>query len=659
VVLVWTFGFRFFDPALDEDHFRMISQGRQVAVYGELPFRDFDDPGIFLQIFTSATLQRLFGHSLLAQVLFDVLMLSIAAALTYWLAARVSRSVPIGLVVTLFAVAMYPRLKQHQVVLLPVLGLLACWAYADRPTPRRLLTLAFLTALAFLLRHDQGVYLGIAVVATLLAVHWAEGPLRVLRRGAAYGVSTAALLLPFLAFLQANGGMVEYFRAASDYVRSEANRQQALLLPAFAVRSNAPLLAVEPPPAGRVKVRWAEQVSREERAELERQYRLGNPSLDRGDSRLTTWTYDLLDGSERNLRALVRDRQVADTDGIDRARFVLSRPSEPFFVEWLRSFPLFWIRIAPGLVHSANGLPWLYYLYVAVPLLALSSLLWERLRHGSSADTPGLLATATLAMAALPAIRIPLDERLADAAAPIAILGAWLLARWLGWLSATTPTISAESAAAGHRRASNRWRVLAGGPRAGGALLLLACTWASIASIPETATRVAEARTAPDPAALARRGALLVANLSESRTEIRAGLSGDLQRFSRYLRECTAPDQRALATWFAPPLYFASERGFAGRQLFWFRGYSSSEEEQRRTLEKMGRESVPVIIDRLNRADATRAFPLVHAHIDEHYRVAWESRPQSGEGVAYRVLVDRRITPTGTFEPGGFPCYRS
>jgi hypothetical protein len=658
-ISVWTFAFRFFDPALDEDHFRMMSQGRQVAAYGELPIRDFDDPGIFLQIFTSAALQSLFGHSFLAQVLFDVLILSIAAGLTCWLAGRAARSIPLGLTVTLLTVAMYPRLKQHQVVFLPVLGLFACWAYADRRSLPRLVILGIITALAFLLRHDLGVYVGVTVAATLLAVHWSEGFGILLRRGGVYAVSAALPLLPFLLFLQANGGVIQYFRAASDYIRSEANRQRAFTLPAFNVLPDAPLLAIEPPPAGQVKVRWSERISRDDQAELERQYRLANPSLDRGDSRLTTWKYDLLDGSESNLRSLVRDRRVEDTSGIDRARYALTRESEPFFAEWLRAIPLFWIRIAPGLVHGGNGLRWLYYLFAAVPLLVVSMVLLAFLRRRQVLETPHLLTTAALALAILPSIRMPLDERLADAAAPIAILGAWLLARWLGFRSISIPRPSwQQTLVEQEHRAKRGWpRLAAAVLRVGAALLLLGLTWASITSIPETATRLNEARTVPNPPALVQRGMQIIANLRKPPAETRAGVSDDLDRFSDYLRACTSPDQRVLATWFAPPLYFASERGLAGRHLFWFRGYASSEEEQRRTIEKMRRESVPIIIDRLNRPDTTRAFPLVQAYIDEHYQIGWESRAQAGNGVAYRVLVDRRITPRGTFEPGGYPCH--
>ena len=56
--------------ALTNDHFGRISPARQIAQYGELPFRDFLDPGYFLTEFSSAALLRIFGDTLLGEWLF-------------------------------------------------------------------------------------------------------------------------------------------------------------------------------------------------------------------------------------------------------------------------------------------------------------------------------------------------------------------------------------------------------------------------------------------------------------------------------------------------------------------------------------------------------------------------------------------------------------
>src|SRR5215208_5380523 len=90
IVFFGTFVLRFLSLELDNDHFRMITQGRQVVAYGELPFRDFVDPGIFLQILASAAAQALFGYNVLGEALLTVFFLALSAALTFLLASRAS-----------------------------------------------------------------------------------------------------------------------------------------------------------------------------------------------------------------------------------------------------------------------------------------------------------------------------------------------------------------------------------------------------------------------------------------------------------------------------------------------------------------------------------------------------------------------------------------
>jgi hypothetical protein len=73
------------------------------------------------------------------------------------------------------------------------------------------------------------------------------------------------------------------------------------------------------PPGGLVHVRWDTSVDASARQELEARFRLtdGEPL---GES---TWRYDLLDPSRDNIRDLVKDPAVADTEHIDRSRFTL------------------------------------------------------------------------------------------------------------------------------------------------------------------------------------------------------------------------------------------------------------------------------------------------------------------------------------------------
>lgn len=95
-------------------------------------------------------------------------------------------------------------------------------------------------------------------------------------------------------------------------------------------------LTYEPAPA--VRVRWRDGVTSERRAALERKYQLSNPRVPN-----PSIAYDLLDTRQSNIRALVLDPDVADTNDIDRDRFEV-----PFTGEYGES----WMWVAhrtPGL----------------------------------------------------------------------------------------------------------------------------------------------------------------------------------------------------------------------------------------------------------------------------------------------------------------------
>jgi hypothetical protein len=70
-------------------------------------------------------------------------------------------------------------------------------------------------------------------------------------------------------------------------------------------------LTIEPAPT--ISIRWREDVTAARRAELERSFLLVAT-----EQQGTTFRYDLLDTRRSNLEALLKERDVADTAGIDR-----------------------------------------------------------------------------------------------------------------------------------------------------------------------------------------------------------------------------------------------------------------------------------------------------------------------------------------------------
>ena len=91
---------RFNDPeggfgGLTDDHFFYLVRGWQM-LYGDLPYRDFVDPGAPLTFAIAALVQMAFGRGTWSEVVFCATALSAASALTYWLARRASGSTAVG-----------------------------------------------------------------------------------------------------------------------------------------------------------------------------------------------------------------------------------------------------------------------------------------------------------------------------------------------------------------------------------------------------------------------------------------------------------------------------------------------------------------------------------------------------------------------------------
>ena len=90
------------------DEFGYLARARQIQA-GDVPFRDFNDPGWFLTDYVSAGAQWLGGYNLRSQALLTIGMLSIAAVLTFLLAWRAAGSLLAALVAVAIQIALDPR----------------------------------------------------------------------------------------------------------------------------------------------------------------------------------------------------------------------------------------------------------------------------------------------------------------------------------------------------------------------------------------------------------------------------------------------------------------------------------------------------------------------------------------------------------------------
>lgn len=617
-----TFLFRYITIDFPNDHFVHLSRARQIAL-GEVPIRDFFDPGLILQYYVSAAALIVSGDTLLGEALLTVSLVALGTALSFVLAARASRSVPIALVATVAAAATMPRLYSYPKVLLYVLALASGWYYSRAPRAPRLGLLTLITAVAFLFRPDHGVYIGVAIVALIVLLH-----VRDLRRGLVallqYGAATVVLLTPLFVFLAANVGIANYY-VSSDAQARDIMTPRLLRLP-FTMDRSAPLVALERAPEPRIRVRWSPAVQDAERRERESRYQLAN-GLMVDDS---TWSYVVTDASGRNLRALISDPLVADTHGIDRHGGELARPEA--WRDTLRRMR--GMRINPGIFTPENALAWLYYLTVALPLAGslILAVAWHRGRLGPSERAAVGMTVLLCLVINQGLIRDNPRVRLPDVAAVAAVLGAWVAAVWLG-------------------RPIGRRRLAAG--TIAGALTV----W-SAGTVGGAGERLRASGILRAPASIPERIISVTNELRRSPIDVWApeGSAG-IRALTRYIHTCTTPEDRVLVTWFEPGVFFYAQRRFAGGQVYLDPGWHDSPDDQLLTIARMKTQRVPIVLVRAEVEHLyEQRFSLVHDYVRERYRTA--ARSTFGADQEYAVLVDRYVQPSGRYEPLDLPCYR-
>ncbi|MEQ1761019.1 MAG: hypothetical protein ABL986_22155 [Vicinamibacterales bacterium] len=228
LAFVVTFVFRYNAPegsfgGLTDDHFFYVTQGWQM-LFGELPDRDYFEPGAPLMLVISAALQTLTGRSVWSEYWFCTGAIALGSSVTFVLAARASGSILLGLLAFLFQFSLLPRLYGYPKILVYAVAIAVIWAWLSSPVPRRALVVALVTALAFLLRHDHGAYVGFAFLVALIAITGLAFKERV-KQAVLYGVTVLALLSPYLIYLQLNGGIERHFVttyawSARDFTRA-------------------------------------------------------------------------------------------------------------------------------------------------------------------------------------------------------------------------------------------------------------------------------------------------------------------------------------------------------------------------------------------------------------------------------------------------------
>ena len=638
-IFIVAFLYRGLALELTNDDFLFVAGGQQIVRYGEGPISGFLPEGRPLHYAISGAAYALGGGRLAGELLVDVTLLAVGAALTFVIVRAITGSTLSGLLAASFVIVFGPRLYNYGKIVLPPLWLWCLWAYAGDRSYTRLAALAACVAAAAWYRHDFGVYCLLGTWAALAALHWPSGLREAAGRVGAFALGFGVFMLPLATAAQMHGGALEYVRQALAFADRGLDRSE-LKRPVFSVDHDRRFLALAPRPVApraTVAVRWAEHVHPDERLNLERRYGLLDGVADEG----RTWRYEIDDVDPGMLRAMVNDPAVEDTNNVERGTGrIVTRPAEPLGSRLRRYLSPLRLEIARNLRTRQNAVAWLFYVTMLTPGVVLLLLLSRARRRPLDRTESVLVGAAVLGLtAAVVLVRgsLNVNGRLTEMASIVAVLGAGLYWLCRGSRVARPAVMAAILVTA--------WSAVVDG--APGTQLRRIGVFDGLSGVTEQARRELRAAAAPSTA------------VAWSATR-----APGLRMLVEYIRECTNPSDKVLVTWYGPEVHVYAGRGFAGGRTFFSPGFWASEADQRTVVERLARESVPIVVADVGAYEGgtryhlhfQRGFPIVDEYLRERYAIA--GVPLAGDNDSrYQVMTDRRLAPTRVHSATGYPCF--
>ena len=216
----------------NNDHYVNVARAQQM-VLGDWVVRDFVDPGMPLTYAVSAAARWLWGSSLGVEVWLIAVAFAVGAALTTLSAARLSGSAGFALTLGILGVLINPRSFSYPKVALYAGAALIMGSVARSPTTVRLAALALVTAIAFLFRHDHGLFIGLGSALTIGQAASAAGWRAAVRPLAIWFLLLMAYLAPWAIYVAAYEGHFHYWASALAFSRTEAAESGLRTLPGF------------------------------------------------------------------------------------------------------------------------------------------------------------------------------------------------------------------------------------------------------------------------------------------------------------------------------------------------------------------------------------------------------------------------------------------
>ncbi len=601
--------------ALINDHFMHVAFGRQL-LWGRLPVRDAVSLGMPLQTGLSAAAEWLVGYRLLSEGLVISTAFATSALLTFIVIRRATGNLVIALAGALLEVAIAPRTYSYPKLVVYAAGILLLWRYVDRPSNRRAVELGVATALAFYLRHDHGLYLGLIAVA-VIAMRHGRSVRAAAQQAAVLAVTCVLLVAPFFAYVEAYGSVRAYVRDLRQFSARE-HSSNPFVWPSWPLRSAGGLAAWTSARdrAVPISIRWSSAASDASRREAAARYRIEVPQ--RGP--VESGRFALYDTSTANGRALMNDPAIEDTAGIDRLTGAVYVPG------WYVG-PM---RILPDLDTAPASAALLFFLFLLLPAAAIVVLAlnggpagplgqWERVKIAA------VILVAILTFTGF--VRQAIDARIGDAVVAPVVLGAWLSAKWLAGARSSLRSRAARTAIlAVVLLVVTRSIVVAGGvePRFE-RRDAFAVTWRQLVTSPPFDAWPAQGSAK--------------------------------YRIARYVRECTRAREPLLVLWGGPELYYYADRPFAGRIGLYMEGYYRSDVNQRADAAALERDQPPIVISEPGRElKDLVTHPSALAFLARHYRPLGDLTATDGSVLRVFARTDRPAT--STHPDVGWPCFR-
>jgi hypothetical protein len=636
ILAIVAFGYRFVSlTGFSNDHYVHLARA-QAMLAGDLPIRDYTEEGVPLTVVLSATVQRVLGESLFAEVVLVLTSIAVGAGITCWLASRVTGSLLIGASAALLQVVIYPRLYSHPKIMVYSVFLAIAWWYVSYPSRVRLAVVALWTAVAFLIRHDHGVYVGAGAAALIASTHVRNGIGDVARRAIEFGVLTLACLTPYLGYVQYQQGLINYFRTGLATSGTEAKRTRLGRLTFDALPDGGWVVSRPIDPAGfpSIRVRWKPEVDDRRRESIEGELQLRAPEHAEG----RTWKYRLEPPAREALSQLVSRREVEDTSGFDRSartlpddRSLVSRILAALGLDRLAR-----LDAGPRLISAFsphNVSVTLFFVLWSIPLLAIT--LVAIFRNGAITREHAftLTASALMIVCAAGLLRESLAERIADVYGSAPLVLACLIA--VAWHARPRQRLA-------------RWTMR--GAVAVIAIVFVAGTF-MLGRVPSQLNR---ARLADGPGAVWQR-ARAVFHDTRQWPWVSQWPAGSSWKVARYVHDCTRSGDRLLMTWSAPEMNVFSRRPFAGGETALLPVFRDPSSYEPAVLARLSRQSVPIVLVDPDELEHFRqSYPAISKYLDTRFHKVGEFTPDPRK---IHIYAEINRQPAGTDAEFGWPCF--